>query len=688
MKTIVPNMRSCLWFLKNDPSEPHLRYKTVNTPSTGRWLFYALFSTLFIIVFDLWIGLGTCHPDDSPPSGTKHVLFLGSYDYKIPVYQEFLPAFLSMMENSGVNREDLFFEFLDLQHVWEKDSKRALLDMIRKKYSRLHIDLIVTVHQGALDLLLEEGKDILPEVPVLAWMPIGSGTAPSRFDEKKTGRRVLQAYARLDIKGTLERALDLFRETRHVVFVSGVWDTESQITQEIKAIFSSFGGNLEFEYTYDLTMEEVLKRVAHLPADSIIIYYVVLMDKTGRSFIVPDVARNIAKVANAPVFCVYKSSLVDGVIGGSVLSHGAEGARIADIALLMLAGEIDRAQQLASTAAKPVLIFDWQQIKKWQGDVRNLPEETVFINSTVSLWERYKWYFTAFIVFSLIQSGLIVSLTIQKTRKGRAEAALRRSEEQIRKLNVNLEQRVRDRTTQLEAANTKLLELDQLKSMFIASMSHELRTPLNSIIGFSSIMINEWVGPLNQEQKDNLESVLRSGKHLLALINDVIDVSKIETGKIDPVVEDFDVHDAVMEAVETFKKDIETKGLEMILQSTHLIMHTDRRRFLQCLLNLLSNATKFTNRGSIGVYVKSAADKLLMTISVEDTGIGIGEEDLRELFSPFVRLHTAGGSAIPGTGLGLYLTRKLVKEILKGEIQVTSTYGKGSRFTIHLPMRI
>jgi PAS domain S-box-containing protein len=291
-----------------------------------------------------------------------------------------------------------------------------------------------------------------------------------------------------------------------------------------------------------------------------------------------------------------------------------------------------------------------------------------------------------------------------------------RTEEEIRILNQELEQRVLQRTAelekkrvelqdsqialmnivedlnektlQLEHVNAKLKELDQLKSMFIASMSHELRTPLNSIIGFSSIILNEWTGPLNPEQKENIAAVLRSGKHLLSLINDVIDVSKIETGKIESIVEDFDVREVVMEAVETFKKDIEKKGLELTVRACRHVLHVDRRRLLQCLLNLLSNAIKFTLKGSINIYAELSEDGSMFTIAVEDTGIGIEEQDLGKLFSPFVRLRTSMESVIPGTGLGLYLTRKLLQEILKGDIHVTSTHGAGSRFTIRLPVGV
>src|SRR6185369_16763356 len=158
---------------------------------------------------------------------------------------------------------------------------------------------------------------------------------------------------------------------------------------------------------------------------------------------------------------------------------------------------------------------------------------------------------------------------------------------------------VQERTAELEDANYRLREIDHLKSMFIASMSHELRTPLNSIIGFSSILLDEWVGPMNDEQKENLAIVLRAGKHLLSLINDVIDVSKIEAGLIEINPEEFELHDVISEVTASLQKEIEGKGLKLQVASIRLKMHTDRRRLLQCVLNLLSNAVKYTEKGTI-----------------------------------------------------------------------------------------
>ena len=303
----------------------------------------------------------------------------------------------------------------------------------------------------------------------------------------------------------------------------------------------------------------------------------------------------------------------------------------------------------------------------------------------------------------------------------------KQAEDEIRKLTEELEKRVEERTDdlqkksdelrgsqlalmnivddlntktgELEKANLKLQDLDRLKSLFIASMSHELRTPLNSIIGFSSILHDEWVGKVNAEQKENLATILRSGKHLLSLINDVIDVSKIESGKIDVSCEDFDINDVISEAVGIFKTDIQDKALDLKVEPIHLAMHSDRRKLLQCVVNLISNAVKFTEKGTITVAARlvSAHDQGgqqrglplqdFVEISVSDTGIGIKEEDIPRLFGAFVRLVSPEAMTVKGTGLGLYLTKKIVIEILKGEISAESEYGKDSRFAMKIPVQ-
>lgn len=294
-----------------------------------------------------------------------------------------------------------------------------------------------------------------------------------------------------------------------------------------------------------------------------------------------------------------------------------------------------------------------------------------------------------------------------------------RAEEELHKYRTQLEQLVEERTAslkgrteeleesqrelkhllieintakhELEQANIKLQELDRLKSMFIASMSHELRTPLNSIIGFSSLVLHGMSGEINAQQRDQLERVHRAGKHLLSLITDVIDISKIESGRIQPYYTDFNLKEVLDEACASIAIQLKDKDLHLeksVDNIAQLEMHSDRKRLHQCVLNYLSNAVKFTPRGNIVLSAEVDTESDEVTITVRDSGIGIAEEDLELLFQPFTRLDTPLKITTTGTGLGLYLTRKLANEVLNATVWVESEPGVGSCFYLKLPRRV
>jgi PAS domain S-box-containing protein len=315
-------------------------------------------------------------------------------------------------------------------------------------------------------------------------------------------------------------------------------------------------------------------------------------------------------------------------------------------------------------------------------------------------WEIRPWYETmgdigGIILFSeVITQRKQVELELERHRDHLEELVQERTAElqNSQRALKNIVADLNGKTAELETANDRLKELDRLKSLFIASMSHELRTPLNSVIGFSSILLHEWVGPLNDEQKENLASVLRSGKHLLALINDVIDVSKIEAGVIEIMTAEFDLYDLIEEAADGLRGEARNKGLAFTVEPVHQAMRTDRRRLLQSVLNLMSNAVKFTEKGEVRLSARRAPEKCgtkgmdCVEIIVQDTGIGISAEDLPKLFTSFTRLESPLKGKVLGTGLGLYLTKKITTDILQGEVEAASEPGVGSRFTLRIPL--
>jgi signal transduction histidine kinase len=262
----------------------------------------------------------------------------------------------------------------------------------------------------------------------------------------------------------------------------------------------------------------------------------------------------------------------------------------------------------------------------------------------------------------------------------------KRAEEEILRLNQELTQAVEDlrqKSYALAEANASLQQLDRLKSMFISSMSHELRTPLTSIIGFSGIMLQGMVGDLNAEQRKQLTMVKDSANHLLALINDVIDISKIEADKVELSLGEFDLAELVWEVAASVEVLIKMKRLALSVVAPRPIrVVSDRRRVKQILVNLLGNAVKFTDHGGIEIRLEDAAAQGARIV-VKDSGIGISRENIGKLFGAFTQIHTEGRPQ-EGSGLGLYLSRKIAN-LLGGEITVESELGAGSAFTVRLP---
>ncbi len=243
-----------------------------------------------------------------------------------------------------------------------------------------------------------------------------------------------------------------------------------------------------------------------------------------------------------------------------------------------------------------------------------------------------------------------------------------------------------DEGREMRLAKERAEAADHVKSAFLATMSHELRTPLNSIIGFTGVLLQGLAGPLNEEQTKQLAIVRSAGRHLLALINDVLDISKIEAGQLVMTIEPFDLGTLLDRVLTGFRPQVERKGLTFDVQGAigALAVVGDVRRVEQVLLNLLSNALKFTDRGCITVECRR--DDGFAVLSVTDTGPGIAPEDRERIFLPFVQLASnTDGRLTEGSGLGLSICRRLI-EAMNGEIGVGGRPDGGSCFHVTLPL--
>lgn len=283
-----------------------------------------------------------------------------------------------------------------------------------------------------------------------------------------------------------------------------------------------------------------------------------------------------------------------------------------------------------------------------------------------------------------IADGLVLGIVRDVTERKQAEDEVRHLHEALRQYATELEQRVLERTAELEAAKVRAEAADRVKSAFLATMSHELRTPLNSIIGFTGILLQKLPGALNAEQEKQLGIVRNASRHLLALINDVLDISKVEAGELHLDDAAFDLR-ALLERLGTaFALQAGQRGLSFTqnLGDGEAIVTGDVRRVEQVLNNLLSNALKFTPGGNITLDCRRQGGVCVITVA--DTGVGIKPEDMDKLFQPFIQIETGLPGLREGTGLGLVISKHLVQG-MGGQITAESEWGKGSRFTFTLP---
>ena len=267
---------------------------------------------------------------------------------------------------------------------------------------------------------------------------------------------------------------------------------------------------------------------------------------------------------------------------------------------------------------------------------------------------------------------------------------LQARERQVIELNMRLAHHAGELETinrEIALKNLELAEASRMKSAFIANMSHELRTPLNAIIGFTGALLMKLPGPLTTEQDKQLNTIRTSARHLLSLINDILDVAKIEAGKVTLELETVQCQEVVKDVVDTLRPLALQKGLalEMDLAEPGILLQTDRRALTQILINLANNAIKFTETGTVRVTLaqRPGEGQNIIEFSVADSGAGIREEDQAKLFQAFSQLDSTSTRHAEGAGLGLYLCQNLAN-LIGGSLFFKSDFGRGSTFTLAL----
>lgn len=292
---------------------------------------------------------------------------------------------------------------------------------------------------------------------------------------------------------------------------------------------------------------------------------------------------------------------------------------------------------------------------------------------------------------SKLSSETLVRSIQSAIRVYKAEREVALTNQRLRETNEILKRQNRElqqQREQIQRKNLQLVEVSQLKSEFLATMSHELRTPLNAIIGFSQILMRQLQSTASDRQLDMIQRILANGQHLLELISDILDLSKIEAGRLDLKVEPTDLQELLHTTVEGLQSLADQKQLDLSveLSLSDTVIENDANRLRQIITNLLSNAIKFTDTGFVRITARDISSDMI-EIEVADSGIGIAAENLPHIFNAFHQVDQSISRKHQGTGLGLAITHLLL-DMMRGTISVKSKLGQGSQFYIHIPRNV
>lgn len=387
-------------------------------------------------------------------SGHKRVLILYSFNNNVPTTHQIVTGINDVIKRNNLRSADFVHEYLDIAPPKHPSQRSTLRELLLQKYAGQQFDLIVTYSSEALNFLLNEGKDLSPGTHCIA---LFGGQSKDVEDPR---RRVTYIPMGLDPRGTLELGLALFPNTHKVLFVSGNKPFDMMFENQARTEFAPWQGKLEFEYTSQVSVDDLMKQVVQLPPTTLIIFSNVASDITGKTFVPRDLVKTLASISNAPVLSMFSTQIDTGVIGGSMIDMELIGLMIGNLMVGLEAGK-PLTIETAPNYIRPM--FNWKQIERWGLNPDRLPAESIFVNRPATLWGQYKAEVVAASSLMLILCTMTVALVIQNRRRKYAEMTVRETAVQLAEERDMLEERVAERTENLSEAldfnETMLLNL-------------------------------------------------------------------------------------------------------------------------------------------------------------------------------------------------------------------------------------
>ena len=367
-----------------------------------------------------------------PPPAPLKILVLDSYQRGLPIPEGINKGILAALSSGGFSVGDLFMEHLDLARIADGGHRADLANLLRHKLSNRRIGIVIPIGAPAVDFMAREGKGLFPDAAVVAVLSPNIQALGDAY-----GGRVVNVPWHVDPAGTLRVALALFPETRRVFVVTGGNDGILPFLDQARKAFAPWRGALEIEYSNAMSYDQMLRRIAALPPDAIVLYSPYFTDATGRTFIPVEVAATVCRTARVPVFATLEQFLGSGVLGGVLLKTENMGRLAGKSALDLLAGRMKLDRPVTTLETVPTAEFDWQALMRWRADPSRLPKGSTFVNRPATLWGQYKAVVVAATLVALALVSLIVALITLNRHLRRMTALANDSEARFRVMVEN-----------------------------------------------------------------------------------------------------------------------------------------------------------------------------------------------------------------------------------------------------------
>lgn len=578
------------------------------------------------------------------------VLILYPYDERIAATTAAGEALRSRLLEATDGKVDLFSEFLDLSRFPEAIHVARMGRYLAEKYAARRPDVVVALGKESANFVTTYRITIAPDAKIVA-----AGFGNSTAENIDLPDDVIGAFTIFDILKTAELARRLQPNARHLYIIGGSSEFDRGWLTTARADLEEFSKSYETTYLEDLTIDELIERVSHVPSDSIILALTVFKDRAGQNFIPREAIRQIAAAASAPVYGPYQTYIDYGVVGGNTVTFDILGRTVGNLVIDVIAG-----RPVSDIQAPQTNIVDARQLRRWGLAEGNLPPGTVMMHKEKSLWEEHWLAATGALFVVLMQAGIIAALLLERRRRQDAES--------------------RSRLHLLEAVH---LNQSATAGALSSSVAHELNQPLSAI----------------QNNAEAASELLRSGRPNLELIQQILLDIQADDQRAGDIIrrmrgllkkrseidwQEFDLNDVTSSAIHIIHGEAERRGITLDTNrpTTELPVRADKVHVQQVVLNLATNAMDAMTDAEPARRILTFAtglEKEKAELCVADTGSGIPQERLCSIFEPFYTTKQAG------TGLGLSIARAIV-ETYGGTISAGNRPEGGAIFRVALPL--